>query len=118
MALTTEEGEWIAEGDGSPMILEMQDEVSEEYIKYKEKRDAAYKRMLEVCSQELKDREKQKMYPIVDYFETHDEINRATVQTLCKVSLATSLNYLNRLIELNVIEKTNNSVATVYKIVI
>ena len=116
MVITTEDGMVITTEDGIALVADVQKDVSKEEKAYKEKRNAAYENMLEICSQKLKDREKQKMYPIVDYFATHDEIDRATVEEICHVGTTTAVKYLNKLISLKVIEKLNESITTIYKI--
>ena len=108
MVITTE--------DGIALVADVQKDVSKEERAYKEKRNAAYKNMLEICSQKLKDREKQKMYPIVDYFATHEEIDRVTVEKLCNVGKTTAVKYMNKLISLDVVEMISGSSKTVYKI--
>lgn len=108
MALTTE--------DETVLDADVQKVVSKEERAYKEKRNAAYDKMLEICSQKLKNKEKQRMYPIVDYFETYDEIDRVTVEKLCNVGKTTAVKYMNKLISLDVVEMISGSNKAVYKI--
>ncbi len=73
--------------------------------------------MLEICSESLKDREKKHLHPIIEYLESNDEIDRITAERICGKGTTTTVGYLNRLISLGVLEKQNESVATIYKIV-
>lgn len=73
--------------------------------------------MLEVCSEKLNEDEKKRIHPIVEYFETHDQIDRMTAEKICGRGTTTTVGYLNRLISLGVLEKQKESVATIYRIV-
>lgn len=103
------------EVDGVPMIIETRRYITDEEREREAKRKKAHKHMLEVCSKKLSDKEKNKFYPLIQYFETHDEIDRAKAEKLCGKGTTTTVSYLNRLIELGVLEKQKESVAIVYR---
>lgn len=56
------------------------------------------------------------MYPIVDYFKTHDEVDWATVEKLCNVGKTTAVKYMNRLISLDVVDADGESNKTVHRL--
>ena len=97
------------------MIIETRRYITDEEREREAKRKKAHKHMLEVCSKKLSDKEKNKFYPLIQYFETHDEIDRAKAEKLCGKGTTTTVSYLNRLIELGVLEKQKESVAIVYR---
>ena len=76
--------------------------------------DAAYSRMLEILSRELKESEKKKMLPLVEFFKLHHDITSEQAGKIVGKSTATATRYLNRLIELDVVEKIGDSYRTVY----
>lgn len=108
--------DWMVEVEGVPIIIESTRNVSDEEREREAKRKKAYEHMLDVCSKELNDKEKMKLYPLIQYFETHDEINRTTAEKLCGKGTTTTVSYLNRLIEFGVLEKQKESVAIVYRL--
>lgn len=114
--LITENGEWITDNDGIPLVVETFRELSAEEKQQKSERHSAYEYMVQVCSEKLKDKEKKQIHPIVEYFKTHDYIDRMTAEKLCKKSTTTTVGYLNRLISIGVLERQKDSVATIYKI--
>lgn len=81
-----------------------------------DKRRSVYEHVLEVCSKKLSEREKKQMLSIIEYFRKHDEIDRATAETICGKGTTTTVGYLNKLIELGILQKQKESVATVYRI--
>lgn len=109
-------GDWIVDDDGAPIIVETLREPSKEEKEQRERIAKAYEYMLEVCSVKLNEREKKKIYPIVEHFKRHDEIDRTTAQMVCGKSATTTISYLNRLISIGVLKKEKSSVATIYKI--
>ena len=72
-------------------------------------------RMMDILSQKLSAREKEKMLPIAEYLKTHKVIDHQTAERIFKKSKTTTNRYLNRLIELKVLERTGDSVATLYR---
>lgn len=76
----------------------------------------AYQNMLKVCSEQLTDKEKEKLLPIVCYFEVNDEIDSKTAQKLTGRGKTTAVSYLNRLCDLEVLIKDEASVSTVYRL--
>ncbi len=108
-------GDWIVDDDGASIIVETLRKPSKEEKEWRERIAKAYEYMLEVCSVKLNEREKKKIYPIVEHFKRHDEIDRTTAQMVCGKS-ATTISYLNKLISIGVLKKEKSSVATIYKI--
>lgn len=104
--------DWLLQNDNEGKEL-----VLIERSKQKKDRRDAYEYMVEVCSEKLTEREKKKIYPIVEYFKTHDQIDRVTAEKICGKGSTTTIGYLNKLISLGVIKKQKESVATVYRIV-
>ena len=100
--------------DGVPLLVEVKlSEGSKEQI---DKKRVIYEHVLEVCSEKLKEKEKEKLLPIVEYFRTHDQIDRATAEVICGKSTTTTVGYLNRLVSIGVLMKEKDSVATIYRI--
>lgn len=81
-----------------------------------DKRRSVYEHVLAVCNKKLSEREKKQMLSIIEYFRNHDEIDRATAETICGKGTTTTVGYLNKLIELGILQKQKESVATVYRI--
>ena len=77
-------------------------------------RSIAYNHMREILSKDLKENEKKKMFPIVEYFEEHDEISAEDAGQLVGKSASTGTRYLNKMIALGVIEKSGASYNTKY----
>lgn len=100
--------------DGVPLLIEVK--LSEEKKNQINKRRVIYKHILEVCSEKLREKEKEKLLPIVEYFRTHDQIDRATAEVICGKSTTTTVGYLNRLVSIGVLKKEKESVATIYRI--
>ena len=71
-------------------------------------------RMLDLLSRKLSDKEKVKMLPIAEYLKKHDSIDTQTVKVVTGRSKATASRYLQRLIELDVLEKKGDSTTTLY----
>ncbi|MBR1494010.1 MAG: putative DNA binding domain-containing protein [Acidaminococcaceae bacterium] len=63
----------------------------------------------------LSDKDKDKLLPIIDYLKTHDAITRQKAEELTKKSLSTVTRYLQRLIEMEILIPEGQSVSTVYK---
>jgi len=101
---------------GQTHIVKIMEKLTEEEKETMEDRKKIYEYMLDVCSQKLSEREKKQIYPIIEYFKTHDEIDRATAETICGKGTTTTVGYLNRLIEVGVLQKQKESVATNYRI--
>lgn len=76
----------------------------------------AYENMLRICSERLSYKEKNRLLPIVQYFETHEVIDSKGAQSLTGKGKTTAVGYLNRLCELEVIIKDDISVSTIYKL--
>ena len=115
--LVASDGKYITDNTGIPLVVETVREISEEEKEAMNKRQAVYKHILEICSEKLNEREKKQMISIIEYFGNHDEIDRATAETICGKGTTTTVGYLNRLIEVGVLQKQKESVATVYRIV-
>lgn len=113
--IVTDKGELIVTDDGSPILATTYRELTEEEKQQEDRRKASFEHMLEVCSGRLKEREKKKLHSLVEYFRTHDQIDRMTAEKICGKGTTTTVGYLNRLISLGVIEKQKESVATVYR---
>ena len=79
-----------------------------------DRRTEAYIQLQDVLSKELKESEKKKMLPIVEYFAEHDEISSAAAAELIGKSIPTATRYLNKMIELGAIQKKGLSHNTVY----
>lgn len=63
----------------------------------------------------LTEKEKIKLYPIVEYLKKHESITRDTVQELCgNVGKTTTVKYLNRLCEISVLHKDDSVKVTTY----
>ena len=115
--LVASDGNYITDNTGIPLVVETVREISEEEKEAMNKRQAVYKHILEICSEKLNEREKKQMISIIEYFGNHDEIDRATAETICGKGTTTTVGYLNRLIEVGVLQKQKESVATIYRIV-
>ena len=81
-------------------------------------RRIAYNFMREVLSKELKESEKKKILPLVEYFESHDEISAEEAAVLIQKSVSTATRYLNRMIELKTIDKVGTTNGVTYRIII
>lgn len=110
------DGDYITDDDGIPLVMETVREISEDEKEEMNKRKAIYEHVLEICTEKLSEREKKQMFSIIEYFETHDEINRVTAESICGKGTTTTVGYLNRLIEIGVLQKQKESVATNYRI--
>jgi len=115
--LVASDGNYITDNTGIPLVVETVREISEEEKEVMNKRQAIYKHILEICSGELNEREKKQMISIIEYFRNHDEIDRATAESICGKGTTTTVGYLNRLIEVGVLQRQKESVATIYRIV-
>ncbi|MCD7765368.1 MAG: hypothetical protein LUH53_02450 [Lachnospiraceae bacterium] len=71
-------------------------------------------RMMDILSRRLSDKEKAKMLPIVEYLKVHDEVDTQTVKIIIGKSRATASRYIQRLVELDILEKKGDSVTTVF----
>lgn len=114
--LSASDGNYITDNKGIPLIVETVREISEDEKKEMDKRRSVYEHILEVCSRKLNEREKKQMLSIIEYFADHDEIDRATAEAVCGKGTTTTVGYLNKLINLGIIQKQKESVATVYRI--
>lgn len=114
--LVDSDGGYITDNEGIPLVTETVREISEEEKEETNKRKAIYEHVLEICSEKLSEREKKQMLSIIEYFKTHDEIDRATAETICGKGTTTTVGYLNKLIEIEVLQKQRESVATIYRI--
>lgn len=114
--LVDSDGGYITDNDGIPLVMEKVRELSEEEKGEMNKRKAIYEHVLEICSEKLSEREKKHMLSIIEYLETHDEIDRATAEIICGKGTTTTVGYLNKLIEIEVLQKQKESVATIYRI--
>ena len=115
--LVASDGNYITDNTGIPLVVETVREISEEEKEVMNKRQAIYKHILEICSGELNEREKKQMISIIEYFRNHDEIDRATAESICGKGTTTTVGYLNRLIVVGVLQRQKESVATIYRIV-
>ena len=77
-------------------------------------RTTAYVHMKDVLSKTLKEREKKKLLPLVDYFEEHDSISSADAAALIEMSVASATRYLRKMVELGVLVKKGRSYNTLY----
>ncbi len=101
--------------DGTTILVEPKNRTAPMIEKVQNKRKAVYEHMVEVCSENLKESEKKRIYPIVEYFKTHDQIDRSTAEKICGRATTTTVGYLNKLVSLGVLKKVKGSVATVYR---
>lgn len=72
-------------------------------------------RMMEILSQQLSDREKKRLLPVVDYLMRHDTITRQIVMDITGKGRSTAANYLKVLVDYDVLEKEGESVSIVYR---
>ena len=79
-----------------------------------DKRKEAYIHLQDVLSHELKDSEKKKILPIVEYYADHDEVSAAKAAELLGKSVSTATRYLIKMIELGTVEKRGQSHNTIY----
>ena len=100
--LSASDGNYITDNKGIPLIVETVREISEDEKKEMDKRRSVYEHIL--------------MLSIIEYFADHDEIDRATAEAVCGKGTTTTVGYLNKLINLGIIQKQKESVATVYRI--
>lgn len=114
--LATSDGIYITDDKGIPLVVETVREISEDEKAEMDKRRSVYEHVLEVCSKKLSEREKKQMLSIIEYFRNHDEIDRATAEAICGKGTTTTVGYLNKLIELGILQKQKESVATIYRI--
>ena len=77
-------------------------------------RTTAYVHMKDVLSKTLKEREKKKLLPLVDYFGEHDSISSADAAALIEMSVASATRYLRKMVELGVLVKKGRSYNTLY----
>ena len=59
----------------------------------------------EIHCEKLNEREKKQMISVIEYFRNHDEIDRATAESICGKGTTTTVGYLNRLIEVGVLQR-------------
>lgn len=69
-------------------------------------------RMMDILSRRLSDKEKAKMLPIVEYLKTNDIIDTQTIRQITGKSKTTAFRYVQRLVELDILEKKGDSVTT------
>lgn len=115
--LADSDGDYIAYDKGIPLVIEKMRVISDDEKKELNKRRLVYEHVLEVCSKKLNEREKKQMLSIIEYFVNHDEIDRATAEIVCGKGTTTTVGYLNKLIDLGILQKQKESVATVYRMV-
>lgn len=72
-------------------------------------------RMMDILSQNLSDKEKARMLPIVEFLKTNDIIDTQTIRQITEKSKTTVFRYVQRLVELEVLEKDGSSVSTLYR---
>ena len=70
---------------------------------------------MEILSRELSEKEKQKLLPIVEYLNTHNEITKKKAVEITGKASSTVIRYLHRMEELNVLESIGKSVAAKYR---
>ena len=94
--LEYEDGEWIADSDGAPLIVEEIKPLDPATIK-------SIDRMNEILAKELSESEKERISPIYDYLKKNDVIDaRIAMQVTGKPS-STVNRYIQRLISLEVL---------------
>jgi len=72
-------------------------------------------KILELCDTVLEEKEKIKLYPIIEYLKTNDCITRDIAQEQCGgIGKTTAVKYLNRLCEIGAIYKDENVKITKY----
>ena len=72
-------------------------------------------RMMEILSQKLNEKQKDKLLPVVEYLKAHTVIERSTVMQLTGKGKTTSTNYLKLLVQLDILVKEGSSVSTAYR---
>lgn len=92
----------------------MEEDLSEDIVSDDHRH--AYKKMLEICSEKLSDKEKKRLLPIVQHFKTNIIIDSKMAQNLTGKGKTTVVSYLNRLCDLETIIKDEESVSTIYKL--
>jgi len=90
-------------------------ESESEMIMLSEVENESIGRMIDILNRELSDKEKDRMLPIVEYLKCHDKIDAKKMRQITGKAKTTVSRYINRLIELDVLEKEGNSVSVVYK---
>ncbi len=55
------------------------------------------------------------MLPIVEYLQAHDKIDTQTIRRITGKSKTTVFRYVQRLIDLDVLEREGGSVSTMYR---
>ncbi len=68
--------------------------------------------MMDILSRRLSNKEKAKMLPTVEFLKFHDEVDTQTVKKMIGKSRATASRYIQRLVELDILEKKGDSVTT------
>lgn len=71
--------------------------------------------MMDILSRKLSDKEKVRMLPIVEYLQAHDKIDTQTIRRITGKSKTTVFRYVQRLIDLDVLEREGGSVSTMYR---
>lgn len=98
--------------DTYPEVESKEAQASMESLSAEEKKSVD--RMMDILSRKLSDKEKVKMLPMVEYLQAHNKIDTQTVKTVTGKSRATASRYIQRLVELDILEKKGDSVTTLF----
>ena len=86
-----------------------------EMVLLSEAENKSVSRMIGILCRELSDKEMNRMFPIVEYLKSHDKIDAQTMRQITGKAKTTVSRYINRLIELDVLEREGDSVSVIYK---
>lgn len=106
--LTDDEGEWITDESGAPLIAEATRELDPQTI-------ASLDRMTETLASGLTDVEKERIAPIFSYLKEHATIDKSIAMQLTGKSSATATRYLKRLVGMGVLTPEGRARGRIYR---
>lgn len=106
--LATENGSVLTTEDGAPLIVETEKRVDPAVI-------ASIDRMMEILVGDLSEPEKEIYLPIAEYLKTHDTIKNADIMRLTQRGSSSANRYLNRLVELKILNPEGDNKGRFYR---
>ena len=106
--LATENGSVLTTEDGAPLIVETEKRVDPAVI-------ASIDRMMEILARDLSETEKEIYLPIAEYLKTHDTIKNADIMRLTQRGSSSANRYLNRLVELKILNPEGDNKGRFYR---
>ena len=80
-----------------------------------ESEQASVDRMLDIFNRDLSESEKKKLFPVVEFLKINPVITKQDVIGITGRAESTAKRYLNLLIDINILVKEGDSVATIYR---